>query len=267
MVKVLDNQIIDLDILPGLKPAELMAKASAIESKSPEQADALRQLAAHRAASLADEVERKTAGVPLAAYSPESGGSENQAAGEQAQTEGGLVGNAKGVGFGLAETVGLLGKGVGDTLGNTVYALGSGIFNTGQGVAKGLAHTGQSAVGYGAQDGKGLADDTEMHSQVGRNSNEADVTTGKDERHPTDESCKGPNIGRFEPLPGEALDDRGQSAGAPNGGVEEHELGLQREAKTGRMEDMEDVPRLRRISTDSENEEKFQGVRLVEGRH
>lgn len=112
MVKILENQLIDLDIMPGAKPADLLAKASAIEQQNPQKAEALRALAEQKAKVLKNEMERKTAGMPLggSAAAPE----------EEVPQQGGFVGGVKGVGMGLVNTVGALGKGVGDTLGNTV---------------------------------------------------------------------------------------------------------------------------------------------------
>lgn len=130
MVKVLENQLIDLDVMPGQKPADLLNQAEKLQGQSPEKAEALRQLAAQRAASLLAEVNQKTAGVDLSSLGGQAQGQQQQqsAAGgaqegeqqQEQQQKGGFVQGAKGVGMGLTNTVGALGKGVGDTLGNTV---------------------------------------------------------------------------------------------------------------------------------------------------
>ena len=110
MVKVLENQLIDLDLMPGQKPSDLLAKAKEIESQSPEKAQAMRQLAAQKAAGMMEEVQRKTSGVSLPG-GPGNASEEQpdpNASPEEQQKAGGIVGGVKGVGMGLTNTVGSL---------------------------------------------------------------------------------------------------------------------------------------------------------------
>jgi len=214
--------------MPGLKPSDLLAQAMAIQSKSPEKAEALRQLAEQRAAGLMKEMERKTAGMPIAAVPAPSSD----------QTSGGMVGGIQGVGMGLANTVGALGKGVGDTLGNTVYVIGSGLFGTGMGVVGGLAQTGKSALGAGNQ--------RTEEDILGTNVDEVEPEVIQAMKAQMD-------LSGVQSKPTEDEETQTQPRRRPR----------KIEIRSGSMEDMKDKPKLCGTTKNDPEEEKREGVKLV----
>ncbi|KAF2401196.1 hypothetical protein EJ06DRAFT_381340 [Trichodelitschia bisporula] len=146
MVKVLENKVVDLDLLPG---------TSEIEARR--QFRELRKNAAGQVELEGDESKHADAqdgeSNPQQMQIPREMLPDNMSAEQKDRARGVagtiLDGSGKVIG-GLAGTVGGVLKGVGDTAGNTVYALGSGLGKTGVDATTGLVNTAKAPLGDGA---------------------------------------------------------------------------------------------------------------------
>ncbi|KAF2667461.1 hypothetical protein BT63DRAFT_456757 [Microthyrium microscopicum] len=153
MVKVLENKIIDLDLLPGQEHIEVQRQlrqqlnnARGQIENGGEQAQGAVVGAGGQAQNLAGQ---QGVQIPKEML-PDSMSDEQKS---QARSVAGTILDGSGnVIGGLAGTVGGVLKGVGDTAGNTVYALGSGLLQTGSGAATTLAGTATAPFSGGTKE-------------------------------------------------------------------------------------------------------------------
>jgi uncharacterized protein YoaH (UPF0181 family) len=192
MVKVLENKVIDLDILPG---------TSQIEAQKLLREQLAQGVPSGQAAASVAQIRAGNAG-DVAASAAEGGVQKIQVnrqqldelVGDQLSTEeknrimeeqksvGGVVVDAAGNVFkGLAGTVGGVVKGVGDTGFNTVHSLGSGVANIGTGLAGGLTDTAKVATGYAPQTTSIRADQLPAAAADGGGEAAAEGTTNSEE--------------------------------------------------------------------------------------
>jgi len=160
MVKVLENSIVDLDILPGNQQIEIQKQLR--EQLNKANANDQLQNAGKQAQGAVEGAVEKAQGaagqggvqIPKEML-PDSMSDEQKS---QARSVAGTILDGSGnVIGGLAGTVGGVLKGVGDTAGNTVFALGSGLAQTGVGAASGLANTATAPFSGGAKKDTGSA--------------------------------------------------------------------------------------------------------------
>ncbi|MCJ1308601.1 hypothetical protein MMC25_002254 [Agyrium rufum] len=144
MVKVLENRVVDLDIMPGKQQDELMAEAQT-------QVDAAgNQIKTVAADQLSPEQKKQLEGAMDKL--PEEQRSKVQSA----------MGGASNIVVGTAGTAGGAVKGVLDTVGDTVGTLGGGLGNTLYDAGTGLVSIpGQAVKGYKGEVPKGEANATD----------------------------------------------------------------------------------------------------------
>jgi len=152
MVKVLENKVIDLDLLPGQAQIDLQRQFRTQIQQAQSAGSHAQELAGQAGESAAQQGEGAAAGpgqqiqpgqikIPVDML-PDSMSDEQK---EQARGIAGTIVDASGnVLGGLAGTVGGVLKGVGDTGANVVYDLGSGLGGVGMGVAGGLKDVAQA---------------------------------------------------------------------------------------------------------------------------
>jgi len=145
MVKVLENSIVDLDILPGHQQIEIQRQLREQLNNASKQAQGAVDGAAGQGQGVGGRAQE---GVQIPKeLLPDTMSDEQKS---QARSVAGTILDGSGnVIGGLAGTVGGVLKGVGDTAGNTVFALGSGLAQTGVGAATGLFDTAKAPFAGG----------------------------------------------------------------------------------------------------------------------
>lgn len=147
MVKVLENKIVDLDLLPGQAQIDLQRQfrsqiqnAKTAGGQVQEAMNNTSSEAGEGATEAVDGAPGPVQGVQIPKEMLPDTLSDEQK--EQARGIAGTIVDGSGnVIGGLVGTVGGVLKGVGDTAGNTVYSLGEGLGKTGMGLAGGLTNT------------------------------------------------------------------------------------------------------------------------------
>ncbi|QDS74285.1 hypothetical protein FKW77_003557 [Venturia effusa] len=139
MVKVLENKIIDLDLLPGQAQIDLQREfRQQLDGKKTITAGEVARVIGQKGGDEGGRAEGGKVQIPGEMVPDEVSGEEEK---KEKGVAGAVVdGGGKVVG-GLAGTVGGVLKGVGDTGANVVYDVGSGLGGIGTGLAGGLKDT------------------------------------------------------------------------------------------------------------------------------